>query len=948
MGVLSVYHPDIVEFVTAKSKDEKKLRHFNVSVMVDNKFMNAVENDEEIYLHWPVYDENGFHVEDKSKWKVSKKVKAREIWDLIMKNAYNNGEPGIFFYDNLNDDNDIWYKERIVCTNPCFTGDMKLLTTDGYKKFSELEGEENLTIIDKDGDVSYGNKVWCSGEKEIVRVEFSNGSYIKCTPNHVFMLNNGKECQAKDLSRKRVMPLIEICKPEEFDNTYVKLGFMQGDGELTRLKSKHHKGFKVNIGEKDSDILKLFDGEKFLSDNYIVGYKEIMEDLGFSSETLPYRVLPKSYNDWDKKKKLSFLRGMFSANGSVVAKYRIQYKTTCKDLVCQLKDALLEFGINSNITTNKQKSCKFKNGEYTCRESYDLCINQYNSIMGFAKKIGFVHNYKNESLCDLIKYRAPSVKSVKYFGKEKVYDFTENNQHWGIVEGFVVHNCAEYLAGTVYGDNTVTKEKLNPSDYGGACNLGSLFLHNFVSNPFSKKSKFEYDKLRKTIYVAVRMLDDIIDVNHFPDKIYENYQKAFRTIGLGVTGLADTIAMLGMKYNSLEAREWVDDLMNFISSHAFKSSAEIAEEKGVFPFFEKDKYIEGGYLKRHFKYNRWKDTKDAICKYGIRNAKIMSVAPTGTISMTFGNNCSSGIEPIFCLEYERKVKIGGQDDSNIKIVPMQDYAYKIWKDMGEPEEYKDVFVTALEMTVDEHVDMLSKISKHVDMSVSKTINVPTEYPFEDTKDIYMKCWKLGIKGCTIFRPNEIRQGILISDSTTVAEKKEEMNYNTVKPISRKKIGTTSGKTYCKKCACGTLYITVNCDDDGNVVEAFVHTSKGGICQANINALTRMASLNMRSGVEIEEIVDQLKGITCPACAKLMAKGESLSGISCPDILGKTIKEFYDTKNSCANNAQEEKENHRVENKDNTNSSECCPECGAKIIRQGGCVQCLDCGWSKCE
>ena len=752
MGVLSVYHPDIVEFVTAKSKDEKKLRHFNVSVMVDNKFMNAVENDKEIYLHWPVYDENGSHVEDKSKWEVSKKVRAKEIWDLIMKNAYNNGEPGIFFYDNLNDDNDIWYKEKIVCTNPCFTGDMKLLTADGYKKFSELDGEENLAIIDKDGNVSNGNKVWCSGEKETVKVEFSNGSYIKCTPNHIFMLDDNSECEAQNLFGKRVL-----------------------------------------------------------------GYGE---------------------------------------------------------------------------TSSK-------------------------------------------------------VVSIRHNGKEKVYDFTENNQHWGIVEGFVVHNCAEYLAGTVYGDNTVTKEKLNPSDYGGACNLGSLFLHNFVSNPFSKESKFEYDKLRRTIYVAVRMLDDIIDVNHFPDKIYENYQKAFRTIGLGVTGLADTIAMLGMKYNSLEAREWADDLMNFISSHAFKSSAEIAEEKGTFPFFEKDKYIEGGYLKRHFEYDCWKDTKDAICKYGIRNAKIMSVAPTGTISMTFGNNCSSGIEPIFCLEYERKVKIGGQDDSNIKIVPMQDYAYKIWKDMGEPEEYKDVFVTALEMTVDEHVDMLSKISKHVDMSVSKTINVPTEYPFEDTKDIYMKCWKLGIKGCTIFRPNEIRQGILISDSST-AEKKEEMNYNTVKPISRKKIGTTSGKTYCKKCACGTLYITVNCDDDGNVVEAFVHTSKGGICQANINALTRMASLNMRSGVEIEEIVDQLKGITCPACAKLMAKGESLSGISCPDILGKTIKEFYDTKNSCVNNAQEEKENYRAENKDSPNSSECCPECGAKIIRQGGCVQCLDCGWSKCE
>lgn len=623
MAVLSVYHPDIEDFVTVKSKDKNRLNHFNLSVMVDNKFMQAVENDEEIYLHWPVYDKNGFHIEDPSLWKISKKVKAQDIWNLIMKNAYDNGEPGIFFYDNLNDDNDIWYKERIVCSNP----------------------------------------------------------------------------------------------------------------------------------------------------------------------------------------------------------------------------------------------------------------------------------------------------------------------------------CAEYLAGTVYGKNTKTNEKLNPSDYGGACNLGSLFLHNFVKNPFTPEAEFDYDKLHYVTSCAVRMLDDIIDVNHFPDKIYENYQKSFRTVGLGVTGLADAIAMLGMKYNSEEAKKWTDHLMNLIASIAFETSAKLAKEKGSFPFFEKENYMKGGYLKRHFKDPMWNGVKEAIENCGMRNAKLLSVAPVGSLSLSYGNNCSSGIEPIFCLEYERKVKFGGQDESNIKIVPMQDYAYKIWKDMGSPEQYKDVFVTALEMSVDEHVEMLATIAKHIDMSVSKTINVPTDYPFEKTKDVYMKCWKMGIKGCTIFRPNEIRQGVLISDGAK--EEEPKVKYDTIKPISRKKIGTTSGKTYCKKCACGTLYITVNCDEDGNVVEAFAHTSKGGICQANINGLTRMASLNMRSGVEIEEIVDQLKGITCPACAKLMAKGEKLSGISCPDIISKTIKEFYENSEKVVTKKEEafkpKKEEPKIEDEKSI-----CPECGAKIIRQGGCVQCLDCGWSKCD
>lgn len=752
MGVLSVYHPDIVEFVTAKSESRERLKHFNLSVMVDDKFMKAVEDDSEIYLHWPVYDENGIHIEDESKWKVSKKVKAREIWDIIMKNAYDNGEPGIFFYDNMNKDNNLWYKETIVCSNPCFTGDMRLLTSEGYKTFEELEDASNLTIIDKDGNLSYGNKVWCSGVKDTVCVTVSGGEEIKCTPNHIFMLEDGTECTAENLFGKKVM------------------------------------------------------------------------------------------------------------------------------------------------------------------------------CYGGVSKL---------------------VVSVKSGKKEKVYDFTENNQHWGIVEGVVVHNCAEYLAGTVYGENPITHEQLDQSQYGGACNLGSLLLHNFVKNPFSDSAEFDYDKLGETIRHAVRMLDDVIDVNYFPDKIYENYQKAFRTIGLGVTGLADAIAMLGMKYNSKEANNWTDNLMDKIAHDAFMASTELAKEKGSFPFFEKEKFLEGGYLKRHFESGKWDDVKEAIQQYGIRNSKLLSVAPTGSMSMTYGNNCSSGIEPIFCLEYERKVKMGGQDDSNIHIVPMQDYAYKVWKDMGSPEKHKDVFVTALEMSVNEHVDMLATIAKHVDMSVSKTINIPTEYPFDDTKNVYMKCWKMGIKGCTIFRPNEIRQGIMITDKNKKKEEKDGVKYNSVKPVSRKKIGTTSGKTYCKKCACGTLYITVNSDESGNVVEAFVHTSKGGICQANINALTRMASLNMRSGVEIEEIVDQLKGITCPACAKLMAKGEKLSGISCPDILGRTIWEFYNENSTTKpiKNVADVKEEAVEEVASEENK---CPECGEKIIRQGGCVQCLDCGWSGCD
>lgn len=524
---------------------------------------------------------------------------------------------------------------------------------------------------------------------------------------------------------------------------------------------------------------------------------------------------------------------------------------------------------------------------------------------------------------------------------------------------------AEYLAGTVYGNNPQTGEPLDPSQYGGACNLGSIMLHNFVVDPFTRSAYLDYDRLHNAIRIGVRFLDDIIDVNKFPDQIYENYQKSFRTIGLGITGLADMLVMLGYKYSSNRARDFVSSLMNDIAKTAYRTSIELSKEKRAFPFFRKDEFIKSGYLQRHKKIDpEWETIIDDIYKYGIRNAKILSVAPTGTMSLAFGNNCSSGIEPIFSLEYTRKIKLGGQSDDCIKTVKMRDCAYDSWTKVPNSENCitKDMFVTAMEMSVDNHVDMLACVAQHVDMSCSKTINVPSDYSFDDTKNIFTKAWRLGIKGCTIFRPNEIREGVLIADdnksndSESKTQDKESYSFDCIKPVSRKSLGVTHGNTYCKKTACGTLYITVNCDDQNNLVECFVHTSKGGICQANINAVNRMASLCLRSGVQVDEIIDQLQGITCQACGRTMATGTALDGVSCPDIIARTIRQFKnDSENanqkSC-NIPQEKFEKDEPVKK--YRPDELCPECGAPLRREGGCMICVGddthtgCGYSRCD
>lgn len=483
-----------------------------------------------------------------------------------------------------------------------------------------------------------------------------------------------------------------------------------------------------------------------------------------------------------------------------------------------------------------------------------------------------------------------------------------------------------------------------------------MFLHNFVKNPFTKQAHLDTEGLRNTISTAVRMLDDIIDVNKFPDKIYENYQKGMRTIGIGITGLADMLAMLGMKYDSQEARDYVESLMQMISNAEYYASVQLAKEKGCFPLCEPENHIRGNYVKDVIE----QDILDEIAKYGIRNAKIQAVAPCGTISMVFGNNCSSGIEPIFSLSYDRKVKIGGQDDKDVKIVKMMDYAYYLYhklKDEGKHLDFDehDIFPTALNMSVDDHVAMLAIISRYTDMSVSKTINVPTEASFDEVKDIYIQCWKKNIKGCTIFRPNAIRQGILLTEDKKDAESKPESTSSSTLP--RGSIIETSNDLIGKKrkiqTGCGSLHVLAFFDPiDGNLQEVYFNKGSTGGCQNFMIGLSRMVSLLCRAGVDIMTIKDQLDSTgVCPSYATRKATHHDTSkGSCCPMAIGNALVEMYNEMQAEIDDKDDEEK--PIKQKQipisNVSSTELCPECGEPVMFEGGCKICKSCGWTKCE
>jgi hypothetical protein len=348
------------------------------------------------------------------------------IWTKVKDSGA--GEPGIYWTNNLD-----WG------TNPCcFVGSTKILTPIGYVEISDLVGENDL--INKDGEIVPG-LVWSNGIKDVVELVLSSSNNIKCTEDHRFMITDGSEVEAKDLVGKRIMPYFQI---NEEVSEYTKYGFIQGDGGTGRLVSDSHKGLEIHVGKKDDDIFTLFGIKKEINKRtyYVSGYNEVLKLLKFDSRPLPERAMPNTLLSWSKNELAMFLKGMYSANGSIIKGHRISYKTTSRELAVQLQNRLSYLGISSYVTTNKEKEVEFSNGTYTCKQSYDINISKYKDVLKFGEVIGFVHRYKQDSLKELILSKAPKVLSVKKAGQEEVFDFSlDDNTHWGVVEGVIAHNC---------------------------------------------------------------------------------------------------------------------------------------------------------------------------------------------------------------------------------------------------------------------------------------------------------------------------------------------------------------------------------------------------------------------------------------------------------------------------------------------------------------------------
>ncbi|HBQ36984.1 MAG TPA: ribonucleoside-diphosphate reductase, adenosylcobalamin-dependent, partial [Rhodobacteraceae bacterium] len=476
----------------------------------------------------------------------------------------------------------------------------------------------------------------------------------------------------------------------------------------------------------------------------------------------------------------------------------------------------------------------------------------------------------------------------------------------------------------------------------GACLLGSINLARLVNDPFEKTATLDEDGLGELVKTAVRMMDNVIDTSRFPLEAQAQEAHAKRRIGLGVTGLADALLMVGLRYGSDGAAEQTENWMKQIARAAYLASVDLAREKGAFPLFDAEKYLASGAMQ-----NMDRDVRDAIRKYGIRNALLTSVAPTGTISL-YAGNVSSGIEPVFAYAYTRKVL---QNDGSRSEEEVVDYAVQMWREKFGDRELPDHFVDAQTLAPLDHVKMQAAAQKWIDSSISKTINCPVDISFEDFQDVYMQAWDSGCKGCTTYRPNDITGSVLSVSEASEHVPETQTGADVVylsEPLDRPQ--ELEGSTYKLKWPESehAIYITVNdllINGHRRPFEVFIN-SKNMEHFAWTVGLTRMISAVFRRGGDVSFVVEELKAVFDPR------GGAWMQGKYIPSILaaiGGVIERHMVHTGFIEGEGLGLKSDPQAQvvNLD-TPRGAACPKCGEYGLRMiEGCMTCGSCGHSKC-
>ena len=481
-----------------------------------------------------------------------------------------------------------------------------------------------------------------------------------------------------------------------------------------------------------------------------------------------------------------------------------------------------------------------------------------------------------------------------------------------------------------------------PLPDGGCCNLGAVNLERFVD----KNGNFMIEEFKSTVAIGTRFLDNVVDYNMDRHALEDqkNNAKNDRRVGLGILGLGDMFVKMGIQYDSEDALQTIEQIMQIFRDTAYETSIDLASEKGAFPNFDWS-----GYSKSKFVKNLPKALQNKIKKLGIRNSTLTTVAPTGSGAIVA--RVTSGVEPIFATSYKRRVKENTGYGKTFKEYKV--YHPVIQKLYGTDDSLPDHVVTAHKIDPYFRVRMQGSIQKYIDSSISSTVNLANDITVETIADIYMTAYKSGLKGITVYREGS-REGILITNDTKNEKKSEESSKTSTEDVEktpRSRPNQTKGVTRRIRTGEGTLYITINEDENG-LCEVFTTIGKaGGNAAAQSEAISRLISLSLRSGLDPKAIVRQLKGISGPN--PTWEDGRLI--LSTPDAIGKALDDYL-LENGEQNAEKTEKKNSdspRItlvqEGQQYTPEGMICGECqNHSLYNEGGCLTCKECGWSKCD
>ena len=510
-----------------------------------------------------------------------------------------------------------------------------------------------------------------------------------------------------------------------------------------------------------------------------------------------------------------------------------------------------------------------------------------------------------------------------------------------------------------------------PLPSGGSCLLGSLNLAAFVET-INGQPQFNMDKFRRAVIIAVYGLNDVLDegLPLHPLEVQRNSVRDWRQIGLGIMGLADMLIKLGITYGSEESLVICDDIGWNLANEALCTSITIAKNKGEYPMFS-DKVWESDFYKRHIGISE-----------PLRNSQLLTIAPTGTLSTMLG--ISGGVEPIFANYYTRRTESLHGEEKEYKIFTPIAWEYLQEHGYGEDEtKLPSYFITSAEIPYRDRIDMQATWQRHIDASISSTVNLPNSATVDDVKDLYMYAWKQGLKGITVFRDGCKRLGILTTDNTSNDTTTNDDDELSITSLPRGVIEEVSDDLISAKRTivngCGKMYLHLDFDENtGQPLETFLECGSGGGCERNLTFISRLMSLALRGGVPIEAIIDQAFSVKpCKAyCDRRKKFNDTSKGNSCPQAIGYALVELnkkiqdrcfadddgyeydeltVDVPHASSNLTPKEIKSETREGNDDIiyNNDAFCPECGAKLQHQGGCVICVGdethagCGWSRC-